>query len=105
MKPGALARRIGRVVVDDDGIAQKPILGLFGERFSLRWSEVSAWTVREMVLAEPTTGKERVVSRVLSLYWEGGVHFITRSARDREFQSIVDAVREQLPSKELKADA
>ena len=92
--------KAGRVVLDNDAIAQKRFLGLFGTEFKLRWCDIVSWNVRDTVLLDRSTGKERVISRVLSLYRKGRVDFIWRSVRDRRFPLIVDMVQRRLPEKE-----
>ncbi len=97
---GGNVRKAGRVVMDDDAIAQRPVWGLFGDRFRLPWSDIVSWNVKDAIRLERATGEERVVGRVLSLYRKGGVDFIHRSARDTRFQLIVDELRRRLPDKE-----
>jgi hypothetical protein len=86
--------------MDDEAIAQKPVLGLFGTRFKLRWDDVVSWKVKDAVLLYQATGKERLVDHGLYLFHKSGLHVISRPARDKQFPLIVDGVRQRLPGKE-----
>jgi hypothetical protein len=97
---GANVWKAGRVAIDDDAIVQKPVWGLFGTRFELRWCDIVSWKVKETVLLDRSTGKERIMSRLLCLFHKGGVHVISRSQGDKQFPSIIDRVRQRLPDKE-----
>jgi hypothetical protein len=97
---GGNVLKAGRVVIDDSGIAQARLWGLFGTRFKLSWSDIVSWNVKDQVLLDRSTGKERVMSHVLSIFHESGFQVISRRAGDRQFPLIADKVRQHLPDKE-----
>jgi hypothetical protein len=94
------AWKAGRVVIDDGGIVQNPVWGLFGKRFKLQWCDIVSWTVKDAVLLQVSTGKERVVHRLLCFFHKNGMDVISRSVGDKQFPLIVDRVRRHLPNKE-----
>jgi len=103
MTIGSSDQRFGRVVIDEDGIAQRPILLFFGAPFRLRWQEITAWAVSDQVNRVVKTGAERIDRRVLELHSAGKIHFIVRRPDDPAFQQIVDAVRRRLPDKQTES--
>jgi hypothetical protein len=99
------AWKAGRVVIDDYGIAQRPLWGLFGEHFKLRWCDVVSWYVEETVRRDRSTGKNRIVERWLLFFHKDGsdrprLYAIWRPGPDKQFPLIVDQVRHYLPDKE-----
>jgi hypothetical protein len=94
------ALKAGRVVIDNSGIVQARRWGLFGTRFKLCWSDIISWNVKDQVLLDRSTGEERVISHVLSIFHNGGFQVISRPAGDRQFPLIADKVRQHLPDKE-----
>ena len=71
MTSGSPSQRFGRVVIDEDGIVQRPVLFFFGAPFRLHWSEITAWAVSDQVSRIVKTGAERVDRRILELHVEG----------------------------------
>ncbi len=97
------AERLGRLLVDDEGIEQKPIAGLFGTRFRITWSELTRWWVVDQCLIDRNTGSERVIGHVLGLEYRGTVQIVSRS--DAGFKRIVDSIRKHAADKEVPGDA
>jgi hypothetical protein len=92
--------KAGRIVIDDSGIAQVRLWGLFGTHFKLSWSDIISWNVKDQVGIYRSTGEERVLSHWLTIFHERGWQIIHRRARHRQFPLIVDEVRQRLPDKE-----
>ena len=90
-------------MIDEGGIAQRPILFFFGAPFRLCWQHITAWTVSDQVSRVVKTGAERIDRRVLELHSAGKVHFIVRRPDDPAFQHIVEAVRRRLPEKQTES--
>ena len=97
------ALRIGRVLIDDNGISQMPIFFIIGESFTLRWKDITAWSSSEMHIGSKRSGKQTIVSNVLELRTDAKVHFIARSVKDRTFHTIVNEVRKRIPEKETNS--
>ncbi len=92
-KRGGNVLKAGRVVIDDSGIAQARRWGLFGACFKLSWSDIDSWNVKDQVLLDRSTGKERVTSHMLSIFHKRGFQVISRPAGDRQFHLIAENVR------------
>jgi hypothetical protein len=82
---------------------KKPLWAFFGTRFKLQWCDIVSWNVKDEVLLDRSTGKERIIGRLLCFFHKDGMHVISRSVGDKQFTLIVDRVRRHLPDKENSA--
>jgi hypothetical protein len=94
--------KLGRPLVDDEGIEQKPILGLFGKRFRIPWSELTRWWVVDQYVTDRNTGSERLIGHVLGLEYAGTAQVLSRT--DADFRRIVDSIRRHARDKEVPGD-
>jgi hypothetical protein len=90
----------GRVVINDTGILQARLWGLFGRHFKLSWSDIVSWNAKDQVVINRLTGEERVISHGLTIFHERGFQIISRRAGHKQFPLIVDKVRQRVPDKE-----
>ena len=87
----------GRIVVDEHGIRQRPLLLFFGPRFDLAWAEVTGWAVADGEYRSPEVGS--VTVRVLELHTAGGMRSVQRVGTDADFGRLVEAVAHRLPGR------
>lgn len=87
----------GRVVVDERGIRQKPLLLFFGPRFDLAWADVTGWAVADGEYRSAGVGSLTV--RVLELHTAGGMKSVQRVGTDADFGRLVEAVAHRLPGR------
>lgn len=92
--------RFGRVVINAQGISQRPWLLWFGQRFSHPWSAIEAWSSTESVVRDTRTGTERVDRLILELRTRGRVDFVVRKPSDPQYVQIIDKVRRYVPDLE-----
>ncbi len=91
---------IGRLVIDENGITQRRVLGIFGESFHLSWNDLTGWWVVDQHLQQRATGTEQVIGHVLGLECAGNLHLVTRSRGDEGFGRLLAIMRRRVPGKE-----
>lgn len=103
MTPLNEAHRFGRVVIDENGIRQKPIFWFFGGPFDHSWSAIKSWSSVESVVLQVDTKKERKINTILELHAAGSVDYIIRKPGDTNYPQIVEKIRQYIP--DLESDS
>lgn len=99
---GVITQR-GRVFVADEGISRRPVLFWFHEPFTLRWRELSAWVVADLVRIDRDGHAESIVNRTLELGARKRVYFVASDGNETGFQDLVTAVWRYVPDKETES--
>lgn len=100
MAPLNEAHRFGRVVIDENGIRQKPIFWFFGRPFDHSWSAIKSWSSVESVLLHTDTKEERIINTILELHAAGSVTYVIRKPGDINYPQIVEKIRQYIPELE-----
>lgn len=85
-----------RTRVNNTGIFRGRILGLFGTKFALAWSDLRTWSPGETVL-RARDGTERVIMRFVEVTYEGGLELIEYHQKDQ--QRVLGYFEQHAPGK------
>ena len=90
---------LGRVTLDNDGIRQGKLLGLFGTPFDLRWEVISSWAVGADVMQSRQYPEGRVLQWILELDHPGGTEVVRWGRGEEAFYAFVEALGTRLPGR------
>ncbi len=93
--------KLGRIVVNTNGIRQRPIMGIFGHRFSVDWSSLVSWSSTKISITNSVTGEEKTINLILQMDTGEHTYYIKRSANDKSYKELEKQLRIHVQSKEI----
>jgi len=97
--------QLGRLTLDDQGIHQSALLGLFGRRFSLAWAELEAWSTHEERMVSPQHPEGQVLARLLRFEARGRVEQVRWGRGAAAFDAFVAELMRRLPERRRQAES
>ena len=96
MIPAMATYELGRVTMDDRGIRQGKVLGLFGAAFDLPWTAITGWAIGADVVASHAHPQGQVMAWVLELDHPGGTEVVRWGRSEETFHTFAAALGQRL---------